>query len=106
MSAAFSPTFPRKPQASAQRIDSRRIGKYDRRLIIRYFTNAPKGVEPSAYAHERMECRFTEAEIDSVMVEHVDLLTRLVAGWRVHAAGFTSMLREIEHDTMDDLATA
>lgn len=106
MQAAVCNQIQRKPMASAQTIERRRVGKRDRELIVRYFTHAPAGTEPSAYAHQQMQGRYSETEIDGVMVAHVDLLNRLIAGCRVHAAGFTTMLREIETDTLADLAEA
>lgn len=106
MATAVYGNLQRKPMGSAQHVERRRVGKRDRELIVRYFVNAPAGVEPSAYAFQRMQGRYSETEIDGVMVAHVDLLNRLIAGCRVHAAGFTVLLREIETDTLADLAEA
>lgn len=104
---AVCSTTPRKPAASAHTVESKRtIGKRDRELIVRHFTNSPDGVEPSAYAAERMEGRYTEAEIDRVMVAELDLRGRVIKACEQHASGFYAYTREVRLDTMSDLAEA
>lgn len=101
MQGAYS-EIQRKPAGSAQPIDTRRISKYDRRLIVRYFKMAPSDMEPSAYVRERMENRFSEGEIDRVLLDHVDLQARVIAACEVHASGFSSFIREVRVDTERD----
>lgn len=105
MATAYS-GLTRKPATSAQTIDSRRIGKRDRELIVRYFKMSPIDIEPSAFVRSRMENRFSEAEIDRVLLDHVDVQARVIAACKVHASGFTTFVREVEIDAMDDYATA
>lgn len=96
----------RKPAGSAQPIDTRRISKYDRRLIVRYFKMAPVDMEPSAYVRERMDSRFSEAQIDRVVLDHLDIQARCLAACKTHAGGFTALLREVESDALDDYSQA